>query len=542
MLLGFSFVLVLLTHRVYAKTDCAARLAACNDRSVSSGRAVCGTDNQTYSSRCHLLSANCREDGQILVTVKHKGHCKEQQPCWADLGLSEEQKNSREPRQSGNKESSVFVPTCLEDGRYAPIQCHNSTGYCWCVTPSGKPIPNTSVRHSHPTCNRRGKTRRGSSSRGHKQKKDCGRIDRSTFVTNLVKIFRSEYNRLPAAQTNFSGDGAQIDRRVLEWKFSSLDHDGNDWLTRDEYRDLRRLVKKVVKPRRCARTFAKNCDLDKDLKISRQEWTTCLGMDFNPDSEHDETDATSETDFAVLQESVATLTGHLPYGEDVHDRRDEPEAANDCLSDRQAVMDETRTSNAVMYIPECTPDGRYQKIQCYKSTGYCWCVHEDTGKPIPGTSVKDLHPKCDSVQAPARPMKGCPEHKKQAFLKDLMDFLMQTMASQKASNSSNKDDVSGEEQIASWNFSALDTNKNKMLERNEWKRFRTMISSHRKLRRCGKKLPRYCDVNHDRKISMTEWLNCLNAQRASSDFGSSPTANPRRRGPNPLESYLKGDD
>ena len=27
----------------------------------------------------------------------------------------------------------------------------------------------------------------------------------------------------------------------------------------------------------------------------------------------------------VLQESVATLTGHLPYGEDVHDRRDEPE-------------------------------------------------------------------------------------------------------------------------------------------------------------------------------------------------------------------------
>lgn len=27
----------------------------------------------------------------------------------------------------------------------------------------------------------------------------------------------------------------------------------------------------------------------------------------------------------VLQGSVATLSGHLPYGEDVHDRRDEPE-------------------------------------------------------------------------------------------------------------------------------------------------------------------------------------------------------------------------
>lgn len=52
-----------------------------------------------------------------------------------------------------------------------------------------------------------------------------------------------------------------------------------------------------------------------------------------------------------------------------------------------------------------------------------------------------------------------------------------------------------------------------VLDKNEWKSFRSLISSHRKLRRCGKKLPRYCDTNHDRKISLTEWLNCLNAQR-----------------------------
>lgn len=31
---------------------------------------------------------------------------------------------------------------------------------------------------------------------------DCDRIDRSTFVTNLVKIFRTEYNRLPASRAN----------------------------------------------------------------------------------------------------------------------------------------------------------------------------------------------------------------------------------------------------------------------------------------------------------------------------------------------------
>lgn len=76
-----------------------------------------------------------------------------------------------------------------------------------------------------------------------------------------------------------------------------------------------------------------------------------------------------------------------------------------------------------LYVPECTPDGRYQRVQCYKSTGYCWCVHEDTGKNIPGTSTKDERPKCDLVLPLSRPMKGCPESKKNEFLKELKAFL-----------------------------------------------------------------------------------------------------------------------
>jgi len=52
-----------------------------------------------------------------------------------------------------------------------------------------------------------------------------------------------------------------------------------------------------------------------------------------------------------------------------------------------------------------------------------------------------------------------------------------------------------------------------ILERKEWKNFRTMIANSKQLRRCGKKLPRYCDINNDRRISMTEWFSCLNTQR-----------------------------
>lgn len=70
-----------------------------------------------------------------------------------------------------------------------------------------------------------------------------------------------------------------------------------------------------------------------------------------------------------------------------------------------------------------------------------------------------------------------------------------------------------EEKAATWNFVVLDKNKNKVLERKEWKVFRALVSASKQLRRCGKKLPRYCDVNSDQKISLSEWLECLNTTR-----------------------------
>ncbi|XP_054276219.1 SPARC-related modular calcium-binding protein 2 isoform X2 [Macrosteles quadrilineatus] len=534
-LLGVCVLLQLATS-VHSKVDCASRIAACSERAR---RPVCGTDNKTYPTRCHLLKQHCRDDSPNMVAVKHRGQCKEKQPCWSDQGLGQ----GTAAGLRGNV-TEGFTPRCLADGRYAPVQCHARTGYCWCVTAQGEPIPNTSVRHAKPRCNRKGKMRRGSFPRENKHKKDCSRIDRSTFVSNLVKIFRNEYNRQPHMVVNKSEDVSETDRRVLEWKFNSLDVNGDLILSRNEYWGLRELVRQVVKPKRCARAFSRNCDLNRDTNIAKPEWMTCLGLDMNPGEEEEELDVSVDSHFGVLQESVVSLTGQLPYGEDAVDRKEETEVSSDCLTDRQAVLDEMKTNNNEMYIPECTTDGRYQKVQCYKSTGYCWCVNEDSGTTIPGTSVKDNHPKCDSVQPVSRPMKGCPEHRKQAFLKGLLEFLTHTMATQKSSNITIKDvlDMSQEEQIASWNFNALDTNKNKVLEKNEWKAFRSMISSHRKLRRCGKKLPRYCDVNHDRKISLTEWLNCLNAQRPVADSSVIPTPNPRRKGPNPLESYLKGDD
>jgi hypothetical protein len=39
-----------------------------------------------------------------------------------------------------------YTPQCEKDGSYTPMQCHGSTGYCWCVDENGEEKDNTRKR------------------------------------------------------------------------------------------------------------------------------------------------------------------------------------------------------------------------------------------------------------------------------------------------------------------------------------------------------------------------------------------------------------
>ena len=53
-----------------------------------------------------------------------------------------------------------FTPTCDNNGDYAAIQRHASTGYSWCVdTKTGKKIVGTDTRSQNPDCNKQVKGR-----------------------------------------------------------------------------------------------------------------------------------------------------------------------------------------------------------------------------------------------------------------------------------------------------------------------------------------------------------------------------------------------
>lgn len=225
-------------------SECAAKQGECDD----SEGPVCGTDDQTYPTRCHLQRVQCSGH---QVSLKHRGNCKGKPSssvlpgCPTNLPLplpsgclSARQYAERERLRDPN----FFLPRCRRDGYYAAVQCLG-TSECWCSDIYGSPIKNTSTRWGKPKCGRWSKNNRrrspliegGNSSEGigggHRP---CNRTDRMQFNSQLIEEFRSEQQLAGSS-----------DAQVLDWKFNQLDTNGNQVLDRQEVRELKKLLKRV---------------------------------------------------------------------------------------------------------------------------------------------------------------------------------------------------------------------------------------------------------------------------------------------------------
>jgi hypothetical protein len=62
----------------------------------------------------------------------------------------------------------------------------------------------------------------------------------------------------------------------------------------------------------------------------------------------------------------------VPHLEFVFDNVNNNKTANDCYSDRQNALEDVKNGAQGMYVPECTPDNKYQRVQCHKTAGEFW--------------------------------------------------------------------------------------------------------------------------------------------------------------------------
>ncbi|MBN3297365.1 HG2A protein, partial [Amia calva] len=63
----------------------------------------------------------------------------------------------------------------------------------------------------------------------------------------------------------------------------------------------------------------------------------------------------------------------------------------------------SKTVHPGVFRPKCDEQGNYEPLQCWDSTGFCWCVDKD-GKEVPGTATRSERPQCDGGAGSARMM------------------------------------------------------------------------------------------------------------------------------------------
>lgn len=381
-------------------------------------RPVCASDGRTFLSRCEFQRAKCKDP---QLEIAYRGNCKDVSRCVAERKYTQEQ---------ARKEfQQVFIPECSEDGTYSQVQCHSYTGYCWCVTPNGRPISGTAVAHKTPRCP-------GSVNEKLPQREGTGKTDDASA---------------PALDTQPQGDEEDIASR---------------------YPTL---------------------------------WTEQVKSRQNKTNKH---------------------------------------SASSCDQEQQSALEEARQPrNDNVVIPECAHGGLYKPVQCHPSTGYCWCVLVDTGRPIPGTSTRYEQPKCDNT-ARAHPTKardlykgrqlqGCPGAKKNEFLTSVLDALSTDMVHAVSDPSSSgrlsEPDPSHtlEERVVHWYFKLLDKNASGDVGKKELKPFKRFLRKKSKPKKCVKKFVEYCDLNNDKALSLLELMGCLGVTKEERKAGSRKRHTPK---------------
>uniref|UniRef100_H2T9E8 Nidogen 2 n=1 Tax=Takifugu rubripes TaxID=31033 RepID=H2T9E8_TAKRU len=210
----------------------------------------------------------------------------------------------------------VYLPQCDDNGQYVPLQCHGSTGHCWCVDSNGQERAGTRTPPGAPTVD---------CDRPERPKTHCQHHRDSVQTTSP-----EGYPILGAYRPQCDDNGQYVPQQCHG-------STGHCWCVDSNGRE-----------RAGTRTSAGEQRKDCDIPVPPTQ---------RPES--------------VCERWRTSLIEH--YG-----GKPEPQ----------------------QYLPQCEPDGQFSPVQCYGETTYCWCVDQD-GREIAGTRSYDVvKPACLPSVAP----------------------------------------------------------------------------------------------------------------------------------------------
>ncbi|KAM6893502.1 nidogen-2 [Xenentodon cancila] len=299
----------------------------------------------------------------------------------------------------------AYVPQCDAEGQFTSLQCHGSTGHCWCVDSMGQERPET-------------RTPPGTAP------KDCGKLERPKshcehhrdgVQTTSPEGFPLVGAYVPQCDENGAYTPQQchgstgycwcVDSRGQERPGTrtdpgspSVDCDRADEPQRpkthcEHHRD--RVLTSSPDGLPVAGAFVPQCDGNGQYLPQQCHGST--GYCWCVDSRG--------------EERPGTRTGPGSPSVDC-DRAERPKSH--CEHHRDGVQTTSPEGFPLVgaYVPQCDENGAYTPQQCHGSTGYCWCV-DSRGQERPGTRTDPGSPSVDCHRAdePQRPKTHCEHHR-----------------------------------------------------------------------------------------------------------------------------------
>ncbi|XP_041821737.1 nidogen-2 [Chelmon rostratus] len=312
---------------------------------------------------------------------------------------------------TGRPSLGAFIPQCDSDGRYRPLQCHGSTGHCWCVDSRGqeragtRTPPGTAPRDcDKPDEPERPKTH----CEHHRDSVQTTSPEGYPIVGAYVPQCDANGQYIPLQCHSSSGHCWCVESNGQERPgtrtppgTTPTDCDKPDEPERpkthcEHHRDSVQTTSPEGYP--IAGAYVPQCDANGQYRPLQCHGSSghCWCVDSRG------------------QERAGTRTppGTLPKD---CDRPDEPERPKThCEHHRDSVQTTSPEGYPIVgaYVPQCDADGQYTQLQCHGSSGYCWCV-DSRGQERAGTRTSPGAPPtdCDKPDEPERPKTHCEQHR-----------------------------------------------------------------------------------------------------------------------------------
>lgn len=155
--LALSLLLIVVTGE---DSKCEKERTAAQENPTPGGTIPhCEPDGTYTPKRCEGSKCFCVDPATGEKVAGTEVSVGNEPPCGAGAGAGGAQTGGldgyadcHEHKNKTEAKPGAFIPKCKADGTYQQMQCHGSTGYCWCADENGKEIEDSKLRFKQPDC------------------------------------------------------------------------------------------------------------------------------------------------------------------------------------------------------------------------------------------------------------------------------------------------------------------------------------------------------------------------------------------------------